>query len=102
MEQKKLYEQLYKRLANIDSDIADTFKNRCFENDDYMNLEYRINTFQFTVSKKIMIDDYFFWLNTAIENRKKEIYEINEIIRQDSISEHEEWLKYNEETDEWE
>ena len=102
MDQKKLYEQLYKRLANIDSDIADTFKNRCFENDDYMNLEYRINTFQFTVSKKIMIDDYFFWLNTAIENRQKEIREINEIIRQDSISEHEEWLEYNEKTNEWE
>lgn len=102
MDQKKLYEQLYKRLANIDSDIADTFKNRCFENDDYMNLEYRINTFQFTVSKKIMIDDYFFWLNTAIENCQKEIREINEIIRQDSISEHEEWLEYNEKTDEWE
>lgn len=102
MEQKKLYEQLYKRLANIDSDIANTFKERCFENDDYMNLEYRINTFQFTVSKKIMIDDYFFWLNTAIENRKKEIREINEIIRQDSVLEHEEWLKYNEKTEEWE
>lgn len=102
MNQKQLYLILYKRLKNIDSDLAETFADRCFENEDYINLQYRKNTFKFTITKKNMVDDYFFWLNEHIDSLKKQITEINHIMREDEIAETEEWFVFNEETEEWE
>lgn len=94
MEQKKLYTELHERLTMLDINIAHEFRTDCFGYSSFDKV--------FVISKKDMIDQYFYYLNQVIERKQKEITALQNYMKDADIQVYDEWLVYNEETEEWE
>lgn len=94
MEQKTLYTQFYSKLLALDPEKAKNFEQDCFG--------FAWSKTEFIIDKKIMIDQYFFYLNTIEEEMKMKWNSFKEFIKMESEHELGEWLVFNEVTEEWE